>query len=62
MLNRLSGTGLRVRVGLGAAMLAGGAVSVFYGWGWVALVVAAVVGVVAAYKTPDIGASIDPRK
>jgi uncharacterized membrane protein YjjP (DUF1212 family) len=62
MLNRLSGTSLRLRVGLGAAMLSGGVVSLFAGWGWLSLVVATVVGAVAAYKTPDIGASIDPRK
>lgn len=61
MMNRLSGTGMRVRVGLGVAMLAGGTVGLFYKWGWLSLLVAAAAGVYAAYKTPDIGASIDPR-
>jgi hypothetical protein len=61
MMNRLSGTSLRVRVGLGVAMLAGSAVALIHKWGWVSLIVAVVAGVYAAYKTPDIGRSIDPR-
>ncbi len=53
MMNRLSGTSLRLRVGLGVAVLAGGFVSLFFGWGWVAGIVAAAAGSYAAYKTPD---------
>lgn len=52
---RLSGTSLKFRIGLGVAMLAGGATSMFLGWGWGAVIVAALAGGYAAYKTPDAG-------
>jgi uncharacterized membrane-anchored protein len=50
MLNRLSGTSFRVRIGLGVAMLAGAGSAWFTGWGWITLVIAAVAGGFAAYK------------
>lgn len=53
MLNRLSGTSLRLRVGLGVAMLTAGGMSLFFGWGWVAGITGVVAGAYAGYKTPD---------
>jgi hypothetical protein len=58
MLNRLSGPSLRLRVGLGVAMLAGGVTSLFFGWGWIAGAVALVSGSYAAYKTPSVAAYV----
>jgi hypothetical protein len=42
-------------------MLSGGAVALVHEWGWVSAVVAAVAGVYAAYKTPDVAAYVQSR-
>jgi hypothetical protein len=52
---RLSGMSLRVRMGIGVALLTSGAVSILFGWGWIAGIVGTVVGVYAGYKTPNAG-------
>lgn len=52
---RLSGTSLRVRMGIGVALLTGGAVSIFFGWGWIAGIVGITVGAYVGYKTPNAG-------
>lgn len=41
---RLSRISLKARVGLAAAIIVGGAVSMFTGWGWVAVGAAVVAG------------------
>lgn len=54
MLNRLTGPGLRVRVGIATALIAGGLTHIIFGAGWLTVVIAIGAGVVAAVKTPSV--------
>ena len=49
---KLSGNSLKLRIGLAVFLLAGGATSLLFGWGWIAGAVGVVAGVAAAVKTP----------
>lgn len=62
MLTRLSGTSLRLRVGLAVAMIVGAVgYSIADGWNVISVIATVGLAVLAARFTPDIGKSIDPR-